>query len=304
MRLDRVDVANLRAAGLTVVELPGWLTNGRPGSHDPKGILCHHTAASQDGRTYAEWMADKGRDDLPAPLAQIGLARTGVVYMQAAGRANHAGRCKRARPWLSVFPGRNYGDGNTQMIGIEAMNTGGAEGWSKLQKAAYVTVCAVLARRRGWDEEHVLGHKETSLEGKPDPSFDMNAHRRAIAAQLSQEDEVTPAQMDQLAALVVSKLLGADVIKAPTPSETNPYWGVNATLEWTLRRSSQSFAELGKLRADVAGLTAMVVAANETPGISQADLESIRRAAADAVTAQIDKEIAAATVTLETPKES
>lgn len=194
MRLDRTDVANLRAAGLTVVELDGWLTSGRPGTHDPMGILCHHTAATQDGIGYAKWMADVGRADLPAPLAQIGLDREGVVYMQAAGRANHAGRCKIIRPWLTPYPGYTYGDGNAQMVGVEAMNTG-TEGWSATQKHAYVTVCAVLCRRRGWDAQHVLGHKETSLEGKPDPSFDMNTHRAQVAAALDQEDDMLPADL-------------------------------------------------------------------------------------------------------------
>src|SRR5512139_3742239 len=131
---DLADV--LRGAGLTVVEIPGWKTRGRPGTFAPTRVLCHHTGGPGDGLAYATWMAVDGRSDLNPPLAQLGLDRKGVWYVQAAVRANHAGQCKPI-DGLKAYAGRSYGDGNAQMIGVEAMNTG-SEGWTSTQYDSYV----------------------------------------------------------------------------------------------------------------------------------------------------------------------
>lgn len=163
MLTDLADV--LRAAGCNVIEISGWKTRGRPQTDtqrfNPQGVLCHHTAGTSDSRTYVEWMAITGRTDLAAPLAQIALSRTGIVYVMAAGRANHAGKMK-------AIAGLPAGDGNATLIGIEAMNTG-FEGWGPAQYAAYVKVCAALNNHYGWPAKRTLGHKETSLSGKIDP---------------------------------------------------------------------------------------------------------------------------------------
>ncbi|MEO5745789.1 MAG: N-acetylmuramoyl-L-alanine amidase [Terracoccus sp.] len=156
---DLADV--LRAAGLNVIEVPGWKTRGRPGAFNPKGVLCHHTAGTSDSRAYIDWMAITGRTDLNAPLAQVGLSRTGIAYVMAAGRANHGGK-------MRAIAGLPAGDGNATLIGIEAMNTG-FEGWSPAQYAAYVLICAALNNHYGWPASRTLGHKETSLSGKIDP---------------------------------------------------------------------------------------------------------------------------------------
>ena len=70
------------------------------------------------------------------------------------------------------------------------------------------------------------------------------------------EDDVTPADIDKVADAVVRKLISADVIKAPSPSEDNPTWGVGSVLEWTLRRSSQTYAEVTAIKAALAALAA------------------------------------------------
>ena len=103
------DVA--RTSGLTVVEIPGWQLRGRPpstGAFGPlKGVLCHHTGADSDNRSYAEWLALTGRSDLPAPLCHLALDRAGTVYVCAAGRANHAGECRARGGWPAARPIRS-----------------------------------------------------------------------------------------------------------------------------------------------------------------------------------------------------
>lgn len=164
----------VRKSRLTVVELPGWRTRTRPGTFAPRGVLVHHTGGDSDTRAYVDWMALEGRADLPAPLCQLALSRTGVVYVLAAGRANHGGEAQASGPMPA-------GDGNTLYIGIEALNNG-TEGWTPTQYAAYVALCAALCEHYGWPATHVRAHRETSVTGKWDPGrLDMDRFRTDIA---------------------------------------------------------------------------------------------------------------------------
>lgn len=181
-RLPANTPAILRAAGLTVVEVDGWQTRGRPvstGEFSPSGVLCHHTATGpKNSNAAVVKLLVNGRSDLPGPLAQFGLARNGTVYLIASGRANHAGKAKAS----GNMPA---GDGNEEYIGIEAFNDGVGEPWSNIQKNAYALLCAVLSVKITHNsEKSVRGHKETSVTGKIDPKFDMVAFRSAVKAKI------------------------------------------------------------------------------------------------------------------------
>ncbi|WP_166139612.1 N-acetylmuramoyl-L-alanine amidase [Nocardioides ochotonae] len=174
----------LRAAGLTVVEVDGWRTRGRPastGAHAPVGVLCHHTATGRSvSDTAVVALLKNGRSDLAGPLAHFGLSRNGTVYMIAAGRANHAGKAKASG---SV----SGGDGNALYVGIEAFNDGVGEPWPSAQYEAYVTLCAVLCLHvTGNSAKTVRGHRETSVTGKIDPTFDMAKFRDRVAARMGE----------------------------------------------------------------------------------------------------------------------
>lgn len=186
----------LRAAGLKVVEVDGWQRRGRPassGSFAPVGVLCHHTAGHDgigdpgDDLAYVRDVLVQGRSDLPGPLCQLALSAEGVVYVVAAGRANHAGKA-RASGTVAA------GDGNALYIGIEAMNAGnGSDVWEKAQYDAYVLLCAVLSLKvTGNSAETVRAHRETSVTGKIDPAgptpyertFDMDKFRARVAERM------------------------------------------------------------------------------------------------------------------------
>ena len=83
----------LRAAGLKVVERPGWLTNNRnhKGPWGPAhGVMLHHTVTS--GSTMATVdLCFNGHSTLPGPLCHGVIAKDGTVYLVGNGRANHAG---------------------------------------------------------------------------------------------------------------------------------------------------------------------------------------------------------------------
>lgn len=176
---DLADV--LRAAGLRVVEIPGWKSRGRPGLFAPQGNLWHHTGGAADGRAYAEWMATTGRPDLPPPLCQLAVGRDGTVYVCAAGRANHAGVAKASGPCPA-------GDGNTLYLGWECMNTG-TEGWTPAQYHAMRVGAAATSTHYGWGAGHNRAHRETSVTGKWDPGqLDMDKFRTDVRATMNGDD--------------------------------------------------------------------------------------------------------------------
>jgi hypothetical protein len=159
--------ALLRDVGLTVVEIDGWRGRGRPGSFDPVGALNHHTGSSAKGWSrakrlaYAKWMFLTGRSDLPAPLCQIALDPEGIVYVGAAGRANHGGKAKASG---SV----SGGDANTLYIGIEWMLSG-TEAIPKVMMDAGVRLNAVLTEEvTKTSVQTVSCHYQTSITGKWD----------------------------------------------------------------------------------------------------------------------------------------
>lgn len=182
----------LRRHGLKVKVVPGWKTRGRPastGGFNPVGVLCHHTATTVAWTIAAVLrLLTGGRSGLPGPLCQFGLDRQGVVWLVAAGRANHAGQ---ARAVGSVAAG----DGNELYFGIEAFNSGTGEAWPAVQYNAYVLLCAVLSVEFTKNSSRtVAGHKETSTTGKIDPTFDMDQFRKRVDAMMEQieKDNTTP----------------------------------------------------------------------------------------------------------------
>ncbi|MGW1324780.1 peptidoglycan recognition protein family protein [Streptomyces antibioticus] len=176
---DRL-IAILKAEGVRVSEYSGWRTRERDDeTGKPFGpvhmILNHHTG----GRDALDTVAKNGVPGLPPPLAQIYLARTGVAWMCSKGRANHAGLM--ARNAYDSFlnessthpaPSKSSGtvDGNDLSYGIETENRGdGADIYPRVQYDAWVRINAAFCREYRWTAESCGCHKETSVEGKPDP---------------------------------------------------------------------------------------------------------------------------------------
>lgn len=163
----------LRAAGLTVVETPGWAHRGYAGQdlRQVRGVLWHHTAtnrtryALQDAPTLS--MCVNGRSDLPGPLCNIVFGRNGTVYLVAAGVANHAG--------AGSAPGFPSNMGNHYLIGIE-MESSGIRPWDWTADQLRVAPHLGAALERAYlgnlpeAERLQLGHMEYSSQGKIDPA--------------------------------------------------------------------------------------------------------------------------------------
>lgn len=162
--------AALAARGVTVETVPGWETRGSA-SFSPRGVVCHWTAGPASGDRPSLAVVTTGRADLPGPLAQVFLARSGVAVVVAAGRANHAGT-----------GGWNGLSGNTSVFGIEAESTGGGD-WTEAQRQAYPRVVAGLLDLIGAAPAMACGHNEWAPGRKVDiRDWDMTAMRAQVAA--------------------------------------------------------------------------------------------------------------------------
>ena len=177
----------LRAADLKVIETNGWKTRTRPYSFLPRAVMFHHTASNRNGGDApALNTVTFGRPDLPGPLCNVLVSRSGICYLIAAGRCNHAGY---GGPWRDI----PKDSGNLYSVGIEVENDGIGEPWPEHQLdvcfAAFAAICEQLKVDHGW----MLGHKEWAPDRKIDPArIDMKWARTETAAAMEGEIDVTP----------------------------------------------------------------------------------------------------------------
>ncbi|MYT30459.1 MULTISPECIES: N-acetylmuramoyl-L-alanine amidase [unclassified Streptomyces] len=187
-------VTALRNEGVTVVEHDGWRSHNRAGhgAWGPvHGVIIHHTVTS--GTSASVSMCWSGYDELPGPLCQGVIDKTGTVHLIGNGRANHAGTGDG--DVLDAVIAENYGDappspnendtdGNARFYGFECINLGdGEDPWPAEQLDAIERVSAAICRAHGWTAKSVIGHKEWT-DTKTDPSFGMPDLRDRIADRL------------------------------------------------------------------------------------------------------------------------
>lgn len=180
----------LRAAGLKVVETPGWKTRGYAGQ-DLKaclGVLWHHTATNRiqfaGNNMPTLSMLINGRSNLAGPLCNLGFGRDGTVYIVATGVANHAG--------AGYLPGVPRDMGNHYLIGIE-MESSGIKPWDWTPEQLYWAPRLGAALEKGFlmglpaEKRIQAAHYEYSSQGKIDPAGwpgEMDGLRASINALL------------------------------------------------------------------------------------------------------------------------
>lgn len=115
------------------------------------GAILHHTATPDSvvGDYPSLRVVRDGRSDLPGPLANFGLGRSGTIYLITEGIAWHAG--------FGAYKGIT--DGNGHFLGIEGESAGKGE-WTVAQRDAYPRLVAsilhTLGRNTDWDIRHAL----------------------------------------------------------------------------------------------------------------------------------------------------
>lgn len=233
----------LARTGYPVVEVAGWRTRGYKGRamSGVRGIVPHHTATpwGRQGDYPSLALVRDGRADLPGPLAQLGLGRSGTWYVIAAGFANHAG---------TVRPDLEGTHSNPWAVGIEAeaAGTGDPRDWPEEQVDSYAKGCRALADAYNVPIGRVLGHKEICYPAgrKSDPSFIMAAFRARVAAAWEVDDVVTQEDRAAIAAETANAVIAAlrpGIARAEDAAVAAAREAVNARLA-----AAQAYAAVGK----------------------------------------------------------
>lgn len=190
----------LRAEGLSVVEMDGWLNRGQGDFGEIWGVIAHHTGSDNASPESIAFHPELGL------ASQIHLARNGVVTMCGVGLANHAGK--------GSWAGIPLDSANQMTIGIEAacLPREGAphrEHWPDVQYDAYVKTVAAILRRLGHRSDHCIAHREWARfgpagwrQGKWDPgAIDMNIFRadiqRRIDSKTGASDDMAQVPQEQ-----------------------------------------------------------------------------------------------------------
>lgn len=272
-----------RRSGLDVREVAGWQSRGHGGMSGVRSVICHHTAGPRTGDSPSLGVVVNGRSDLPGPLAQLFLSRSGVVHVVAAGLAYHAG---------VVFDPAVQG--NAWAIGIEAEATG-VDPWPPVQYAAYARLCRALIEHYRLPVAAVLGHKEVaSPRGrKVDPNFDMAAFRAAVAnaEEAPDLDARQAAQLDT----VITQMTGST--EPWTFGGWDENWippAGNLTLVDLARRACQTAKaaahDAAAVRPEVAAVAADVAevkAAVANIAVGGVDLDALAEKVADLLAARL-----------------
>jgi hypothetical protein len=171
----------LRSRGVAVVEEAGWQGKGKT-PFAPVGVMVHHTAWPTQEDHPSLSLVIQGRPDVPPPLCNILLARSGTAHLIAARRANHSGAGSRLvldevrRGVSAVADAKDRGledttTGNTWFYGIEVENSGlQGDTYPQVQIDALVRICTAMFQSHGWTAARVVHHREWTKR-KPDMSF-------------------------------------------------------------------------------------------------------------------------------------
>lgn len=203
----------LARAGIKVVLTPGWLTRSHGELPEDFDTVWHHDASPPgDSPGALDWMIANW-DEASAP---VWVDRAGVWYLVGCGVAWHAGK---------VLPGM---PGNFDSIAFETDHTTG-EAWPAVQLDSMRrgTAAIFVARNRPASSLHFHKTICDPPGRKSDPDgLDLDTERAAVAALMgtvievkpappqtnpSEEDIVTPQDKEDIAALVVEKLLATKI---------------------------------------------------------------------------------------------
>lgn len=237
---------------LTVVEVDGWQNRGYAGQslYDVRGHIFHHTASNQSSGLDVVTlnMCTYGRSDLPGPLCQLMLGRSGTIYVVAAGLANHAG--------VGYVPGVPQDAGNYYLLGTEMESDGISNDWTEAQLRVMPHLGAAIEEAYGAGNRGFIqvGHKEYSSQGKIDPSFiDMDELRDKINNLLDGVDTSStaniPAEVEKVKEMT-ENILDIHVKEIRTGKTTT----LSREVSWLSKNFEDIFKSLARIETKLAEL--------------------------------------------------
>ena len=210
----------LRAFGVEVRELDGWLNRGHGDFGAIQGIVVHHIGSNK----YDPWGI--ARHPSLGLCSQIHLSRDGVATLCGVGIAYHAGRGSK--------PGWPTNNANWSAIGIEAESDGVSK-WPEKELDAYYRVCAAILWFLGKraTEQTLISHWEYSFhaQGKWDPGagngksgefMNMVEFRARVNAEIDKfEKGVDDVAFDKIETRYKSRVAGSEVTMRPIDALMN-----------------------------------------------------------------------------------
>jgi hypothetical protein len=207
----------------------------RPQPFTPTGVLLHHTAGAATGDAPSLDYLRRGTADLPAPIVQILIARSGMVHLITEGRANHAGTGSEL-----TGQGIPTDQGNQYLWGIEVESTGQAPDWPAVQWDAAHGTARVLLDTMAATPDRVWRHKDYAGPRKVDTRYTLEEHRAAIGGPAPQP----PTPEDDMAALIVKDGTGGTWVVAADLSTRTPLGDPNWTVPRLLKTGCYVEAEM------------------------------------------------------------
>ena len=189
---------SLRAAGLTVVEEPGWRERGR--LWNPIAGMIHHTASAPPHPVEELYRTRKRKYSGPRRIkCNFNVKDTGVIHVIAAGCCSYAtGPGSRIvldeirRDVVPRGPAHerdlpdDHGPGNLHFVNCEADHPGGGEAMPEEQERSIVVAFAAIFREMGLNYHRLIGHNEWTKR-KVDPRWNgmknRTPHLRELLAQ-------------------------------------------------------------------------------------------------------------------------
>lgn len=157
-----------RSEGFVVNEVDGWQHRARSSGGYENGrpwcVMWHHTASSTSPQNDINYMCYGSPD---APLANILVARDGVVHVMAGGCTNTNGKGKSIAFSKGTVPADSM---NTYAVGVEIANNGVGEQYPQAQIDAMFRLNNMLAARLGLQPNDCCTHNFYAPDRKIDPA--------------------------------------------------------------------------------------------------------------------------------------
>lgn len=237
MGLSRVDLANIAIRTGYPVKT-AW-TNGHGTMGTILGCVMHHTATpdTYPGDYPSLRVVTEGRSDLPGPLCNFGLGRSGTIYLVTEGIAWHAG--------VGAYGGTT--DGNGHFLGIEA-ESGGTGFWTPEQLDSYPRLVASILWYIGKGPEWAIRHAKWALPvGRKNDTYgiDMTWFGNKVYGYLSNTNGINRNNIPAPPTDEDEDMKLTDVINAGSASAIT-----GAQIEWRNYNALQGMAVDSKRAAD------------------------------------------------------